>query len=232
MRLHRFFTSSPIHEGEINTFPDPQIAHQLRRVFRLHQGDNAVFFDGSGFDYVSELTSLTDNTFSFRVLEKIVIKRRAKRDVFIALSLIKKDNFELVVQKCVELGAAGFIPLLSDRSEKKGFNRSRIEKIVIEACEQSGRGDIPDISELVTFDEFIQGETRKIIAFNTTGETFSTENVSDADPVVACIGPEGGWTDEEIDTLRKKGAIVARLDAPVLRAETAAIAAATLFLLL
>jgi len=189
-------------------------------------------FDGSGTDHVCEITDMTNDTLMFRVVEKQETKKLSKRNISLAVSLVKKDNFEWIVQKGTELGVAEFIPIISKRSEKKDVNMERATKIMIEAVEQSGRGDIPVIHEPVAFEDFISRESRGIVAFHTEGEDFSIEDISKTGDIVACVGPEGGWSESEIESFKKKGAAVVRLSSPVLRAETAAVAIATLLLLL
>lgn len=232
MRLHRFFVAQTISASQNNTVSDQSLAHQLMRVFRLHSGDKAIFFDGLGFEYESEIVSLNRDHVSFHVIEKRLIKLFSDRKVSVVLSLIKKDNFEWAIQKCTELGVSEFIPVISERSEKKGFNTERAKKIAIEACEQSGRGVIPIIHEPMSFKYFLEKEKRTMIAFHTSGKNFDPKNVSDKKDIVVCIGPEGGWSDIEIEAFKKKGAEILEIHAPILRAETAAIAVAALFLLL
>lgn len=174
---------------------------------------------------------MTDETLLFRVLETRAVKRYSARRLSLVVSLIKKDNFEWVIQKGTELGVSEFIPVVSERSEKKGFNMERARKIMIEACEQSGRGDLAIIREPETLSDFLTGEERPIVAFHTDGPRFSAADFSKDSDLVACVGPEGGWTDGEVEAFKAKGAVVARLDVPVLRAETAAVAVATLLLL-
>jgi 16S rRNA (uracil1498-N3)-methyltransferase len=233
MRFHRFWVKTPINKGGVNTLSNPHLVHQLRRVFRLHEGDKAIFFDGSGDEHVSDIVSMDDETLSFRVLETRSVKRLSDIKVSLAASLIKKDNFEWVIQKGTELGVSEFIPLISDRSEKKGFNMERAQKIMIEAVEQSGRVDVPTISEPQSFEDFLDSEKCDIVAFHTEGTNFDikvrAEFVSKKE-IIACVGPEGGWTDEEVEAFKKKGASVVKLNTPILRAETAAVAVATLFL--
>lgn len=234
MRLHRFFVDSKIREGEVNALTDASLVHQLRRVFRLHEGDKAIFFDGNGNDYVSEIVSMTDKKLEFRICETRAVKPHSPLRLSLAVSLIKKDNFEWVIQKGTELGVSEFIPLVSERSEKKGFNMERAKKIAVEATEQSGRAFVPDIKELVSLEDFLADESRDVIAFHTEGGSLKDsslyETVSKKDEAVACIGPEGGWSEKEIEMFRAKGAQIARLDSPVLRAETAAVTVATLLL--
>ena len=239
MRLHRFFTPLPIGEGEINSIPDPSIIHQMMKVLRLQVGDEVVFFDGSGNEYQSEIVLLDKNIMEFRVLKKNKVKIHSPLKLSLAFSLIKKDNVEWIIQKCTELGVSEFIPLISERSEKKGFNLERAQKIAIEASEQSGRGDIPKIREPQTLAEFLEAEKRKIIVFHTCGNNFERENLlkspdsnlsSKPPELIACIGPEGGWSEKEILFFKERGASTVSLNAPILRAETAAIIVAVLLL--
>ncbi|MBX4209386.1 16S rRNA (uracil(1498)-N(3))-methyltransferase [Candidatus Parcubacteria bacterium] len=231
MRLHRFFIGHPIDPSKVISFSDPALVHQLRRVFRFHEGDKAIFFDGAGDDHVSEIVSMGKDDLSFRVLETRAVKPHSGRKISLAVSLIKKDNFEWVIQKGTELGVSEFIPIVSDRSEKKGFNGERARKIMIEACEQSGRADVPSIREPMSLNDLLASEKRGMVAFHTEGADLSIEDISRTGDVVACIGPEGGWSADETEAFKKKGAAMVRLDAPILRAETAAIAVATLLLL-
>jgi 16S rRNA (uracil1498-N3)-methyltransferase len=232
MRLHRFFIDRAIEEAGVQHFSDAEMAHQLRRVFRLHEGDKAIFFDGSGTDHVCEIVSFAKDEVAVRVLESVPAKRFSDKKVALAMSLIKKDNFEWVIQKGTELGVSEFIPLISERSEKKGFNMERARKIMIEACEQSGRGDMPTVAEPVALQDFLAAERRPLAVFHTQGAAMFPENIPGAKDIVICIGPEGGWSDAEIESFKEKGASAVRLNAPVLRAETAAVSAASLLLLL
>lgn len=230
MRLHRFFINHAIDKEKINSLVDSSIVHQLRRVFRLHEGDKVVFFDGSGLDCESEIVSMTDAKLEFRVLESRLVKQLAKRKVALAFSLIKKDNAEWVIQKGTELGVSEFIPIVSERSEKKGFNMERVQKIIVEACEQSGRSEVPILRDAIDVEGFLAAEGRKMVAFHTDGNPFDARNFPGTDDIVALVGPEGGWTDDEVERFKERGASIARLNSPVLRAETAAVAVATLLL--
>jgi 16S rRNA (uracil1498-N3)-methyltransferase len=230
MRLHRFFTKHIIDKENINSFSNPSLVHQLRRVFRLHEGDSVIFFDGSGEDHVSEIVSMSDKKLEFRVTETKKVKPFSTVKLSLAVSLIKKDNFEWIIQKGTELGVTEFIPIISERSEKKGINMERAEKIMIEAVEQSGRSKLPHIMEPVELGTFLDVEKRGMIAFHTEGVNFFKEDITKTGDVVALVGPEGGWSEKEIKMFIEKGGAVVKLDMPVLRAETAAIAIATLIL--
>lgn len=247
MRLHRFFTEKPINKGEINTIADSALIFQVKNVLRLRTGDRAVFFDGDGHEHQSEIISIggdagrggkggRETSLKFRVIETRPVKPFSNLRLSLAFSLIKKDKMEWIIEKCTEIGVREFIPLVSDRSEKKGFDLKRMKKISIEASEQSGRTDIPKIHEPRTLSEFLvycgEPEKKKLIVFHTEGADFENEkkNLLVLSEIVACVGPEGGWSEDEIKMLAEKGAMIARLNAPVLRAETAAVAVSVLLL--
>lgn len=230
MRLHRFYVSSNIYKEKINSFSNPSLVHQLSRVFRLHSGDKCIFFDGSGRDYVSEIVSMKGEKLEFKVLETNPVKQYSETKLTLAVSLVKKDNFEWIVQKGTELGVTKFIPLISERSEKKNFNMERAQKIMIEAVEQSGRSELPTIEDALNLEDFLKNEKGEVMVFHISGEDFSDKNLSKTKEVVACIGPEGGWSDKEIELFKNAHAKIVKLNTPILRSETAAIAVATLFL--
>ncbi len=230
MRLHRFFLTSHISKGKINSFSSDSLVHQLSHVFRLHAGDKVIFFDGTGFDHECEIVSLEKSEVTFRILETSSVKPFSETKVVLAVSLIKKDNFEWIIQKGTELGVSEFIPLISERSEKKGFNIERANKIMVEALEQSGRSDMVKISEPVALADFLENEKRPMMVFHVSGDFVNKESMQVGGEVVLCIGPEGGWSDREIGVFTGKRAHVVRLNSPVLRAETAAITVAALVL--
>ena len=226
MRLHRFYIKNDLTVGQEITLDNPEVVHQLKKVFRLEAGDKVVVFNGDGFDYVAELTLLTKEEGVIKVTEQKEGISEAKYKITLALSLIKKDNFELVVQKATELGVATIIPIVSERSEKKNLNMDRLTKIAVEAAEQSGRGKLPTISEIVELDKFLQNTTGPIYAFDPTGTEIKLEK-GDA---TILVGPEGGWSEKELEMFKEKNIAIIKLPGNVLRAETAAVALSTLFL--
>jgi 16S rRNA (uracil1498-N3)-methyltransferase len=115
---------------------------------------------------------------------------------------------------------------VSERSEKKSLNMERLEKIVIEASEQSGRGTIPTIHPVVTLAEAINQikGSGAILAFHTEGELFQDDVLDKEKSIALFIGPEGGWSEKEVDLFHVENIPVKSLGKQVLRAETAAIA--------
>jgi len=167
-------------------------------------------------------------------MKETILQSSIKRSIYLCASVIKKDNFELVVQKATELGVRHIIPILSDRTEKKKINMSRLEKIAIEASEQSGRGDVPTIHEAITLGEIFDSGTlpQEKIVLHPDGVIISDyiQNVQQSS--IACfIGPEGGWGDDEIGFFKSYNVTPVSLGTQILRAETASIAVASVLLL-
>lgn len=236
MRLHRFFIDRQI-ENTKETISDLDLIHQWRSVFRYNIGSEVILFDGGGKEYSAVLEKLSNREAEVR----LVSERKGllpERQITLFQSLIKKDNMEWVVEKATELGVSSIVPIVSERSEKKGFNAQRARKIAIEASEQCGRADVPEISEIRNLGEVLES-CKNIIVFDSSGVYFNNEsrirNYGKEDPLHnshfisndSClfIGPEGGWTEKELELFKQKGASIFSLGPLTLRAETAAIVA-------
>src|SRR3990167_5682399 len=161
MRLHRFYINTPIAENKI-VVKDEHILHQWRNVFRYNVGSEAVLFDGSGFEYDCVIERLSNREAELNVVSKKG-SIMPEREITLYQSLIKKDKMEWVVEKATELGVSKIVPIISDRSEKKGFNLARAKKIAIEASEQCGRGDVPEIGEVMNYELGIMNHGENII---------------------------------------------------------------------
>jgi len=136
MRLHRFYTTTPITSDKFDV-SDRDLVHQWRTVFRYNVGSQVILFDGSGIDFLVIITSIRNLGATVEVVEKKKNKNIPKINLTLCVGIIKKDNFELVVQKATELGVLQIISVLCERSEKKNINIERLQKIAIEASEQS-----------------------------------------------------------------------------------------------
>ncbi len=188
-----------------------------------------ILFDGSGDDYVCEIISLDKKEAELKITEKkkgIV----PDREVWLFFSLIKKDNVEMILQKCTELGVSHFVPIISERSAPaQTFSAEKLRrarKILIEASEQCGRSSLPELSDVMSLEKAIENYHSKIsfLAFDPSGTEFnvlrSTLNVPGL-----IIGPEGGFAENEINLFKQKNIMIYSLGDLTLRAETAAIVA-------
>ena len=230
MRLHRFFIEQEILENGEMTLTDKDLIHQWGKVFRLKAGDRVILFDGTGFDYVSEIILLNKNEGVLKVIEKKLNENIPKKEIHLFQSIIKKDKFEWVLEKGTELGVSYFHPIISERSEKKNINFERARKIIKEASEQSGRRNLPSISELINLENALNNDFLSI-AFHPTGDKFDKNNLEKEKVLGIFIGPEGGWSDRELGIFKEKGVSILSLGRQILKAETASIAISSMFLL-
>lgn len=234
MRLHRFYTLQPL--GEVVVINDGSVLNQWKNVFRYTQGVLVILFNGDGYDYTYSIDSITSTGCNLTQTKRSPSYIPTKK-VTLYLSLIKKDNFELVTQKVTELAVSNIVPIISERSEKKNLNEDRLNKIIIEASEQCGRGDIPVVSPIITLSEVLE-EVKNIensFVLQMGGTPFNDsklrEKLKDSLNTNLFIGPEGGWTAEEEALFKERGLTCVSLGNTVLRAETAAITACAFALL-
>jgi 16S rRNA (uracil1498-N3)-methyltransferase len=226
MRLHRFFLKQNIGDGLTLEIFEERIVHQVRNVFRLEAGDRVIVFDGSGFDFESEITQIEKKVLNLKILErKKVFVPEKKLTLF--MSIIRKENFELICEKATELGISCIVPVITDRTLAKNLNKDRIEKILIESAEQCGRGDVPIFGEVKKLEEVVLHEDLLVTDFD--GISVSEEIRSKFNSVL--VGPEGGWNSDEREMFHKKNITVVSLGNTVLRAETAGIVASALMLI-
>ncbi|PCI29097.1 hypothetical protein COB55_02805 [Candidatus Wolfebacteria bacterium] len=225
MRLHNFFVRDKLEGTQSITITDSDLLHQWSKVFRLGKGDRVVLLDNSGFEFECVFTLLTKKEASLSIEEKRENTSIPGRQVHMYLAVLKKDNFELVLQKGTELGVTHFHPILTSRTEKQNINVERAEKIVREASEQSGRGTMPTIVPILTLGEVLDTDN-EYIALHMDGEKFDSQKFTE--DVSVLVGPEGGWSDEEIALFKEKNIPIYSLGNTTLRAETAAIAISTL----
>ncbi|MDP3785224.1 MAG: RsmE family RNA methyltransferase [bacterium] len=201
-----------------------ELQHQAQDVLRFKAGENIVLFDGSGYDFISEFSGKD----SARIVEKALNRREPERKIFLFQSLLKKDKMEWVFEKGTEVGAAGFFPVLSARSIKTDFNKVRAGKIIKEAAEQSGRALLPEIREVLEFKkalEFVQKERLAGVIADPNSKKHISETLKE--PKMALfVGPEGGFTEEEISEAKECGFKAVSLGKLNLRSETAAIVGA------
>lgn len=226
MRLHRFYI--PPHTLELTQefwVHDEALRNQWLKVFRYREGAEVILFDGIATERLYRMVQVEQDGVKLQLITEFE-RKLPDRHIYLFFSLLKKDKNEWILQKCTELGVRNFVPIIADRSEKTGFNQERAEKIVIEAAEQCGRSDIPDVREPITIPELISEYKNKvsILICDEREEQQSSELV---DPIGVLIGPEGGWTEDELSQFKSAAFSSLHLGKMTLRAETAAVAAAT-----
>jgi len=223
MKLHRFIGDFNLTADSL--FPEEkELIHQLKSVLKIKQGEKIILCDGKGQE-ASFSVMFQEKGFVFYREGDIVPAWMPLKKLTLCLAILKKENFELVVQKATELGIARIIPVLSERTVKTNLNMARITKIAKEAAEQSGRGDVPEILGIFSFKECLALEGNKVIL----QPTCKNKSVFNLNAEIIFVGPEGGWTDEEILSAKQAGASCVSFGPMIMRAETAAIIASFAF---
>ncbi len=236
--MHRFFVDTEWLTADQVELTGAT-ARQLAKVLRARTGDRIELLDGEGWSYVVELTSVTSARVEGNVAEKRAASGEPRVAVTLYQALLKHDKFEFVLQKGTELGVSGFVPVVCERSVTRAGEARRVEnrldrwrRIVTEAAEQSGRARLPKVGpplefraacELASGFTIIPWELERRSGLKTVlGE--EKESGRALASVAVFIGPEGGFTDEEVAYAHSHGARAVSLGERVLRAETAGIA--------
>lgn len=228
MRIHRFYIKPDDTELKQELWIDsPELRNQWLKVFRYREGDEVVLFDGVAVERLYKISRIEPDAVRLELVTEFE-RKLPNKHIYLFWSLLKKDKNEWVIQKCTELGVSNFVPILAERSEKTGFNIERAEKIAIEAAEQCGRSDIPHIREPIGLKEAIAEYKDKVdLLICEETITSSAEALISKNPVGVLIGPEGGWTEVELKLFKDANLGGLHLGNLTLRAETAAVAAAT-----
>ncbi len=229
MRVHRFFIKKSLSGDEIRLLEE-EVIHQMRDVFRLKKGDTVRLLDNSGFEFESVIQLLTRDEAVFHIKSKLESGFTPKTHLHLIAAMTKR-TFELVLEKGTELGVSEFTPLISERTEKQNINGDRAERIIQESAEQSGKTLLPILHEPTSLDDVLVDSRDGLIVFDFNGRPFSEFKHESQKKVSVLIGPEGGWSEQERALFIKAGIPSYSLGQQILRAETAAIAAATLLLL-
>lgn len=230
----RFFVEEKIGSAESFVLSGKAQIHQISRVLRLKAGSDVVLLDNSGFEYPAIIEALVKNEVVFRIFGKRESAAEPKIKLALYQSLLKKNKMDWIFEKGTELGVSKFVPILSKHCVKTDLNFERAEKIIKEATEQCGRGKLPELSEIFDFKEAVELAAKDggLNLIFEKGEPFSFKNFACRkklpEEANIFIGPEGGFSEDEIALAKKFGFQAVSLGGRTLRAETAAVAACAL----
>jgi len=204
----------------------PELVHQMNRVLRFRGGEEVFFLDGKGQRVHARLESLTKREADFVVLKR-EFQSAPKRRVTLAFGIPKKPaTLEWMLEKATELGVDALQPVVTQHGQVDRIPKpDRLRSIVKEACEQSERWFFPELLEPVSFESALASSAVMLAGDARRGVPFSTvaDRTLESD-VLLLIGPEGGFSEEELAMVESKGGTVVRLGETVLRVETAALA--------
>lgn len=208
-------------------------AHHLTGVARHKEGDEITVFDGKGLQYTARITRVQKNFVRGELLEKLIIKKSAI-SLELCFAPTSRTTLEDILDKCTQLGVMAFQPISTVRSEfdlsKKWEDKvQRWNQIILSACKQCSRAEVPVLKEPIPFDKCAaRADKLSLLAYEaeeTHTLTWGLDKLNHPKQLSIYIGPAGGWTDEEIVIGAQYGILPVTLGPHILRAETACIAA-------
>ncbi len=228
----RFYTPDLLPPGEF-VLDGPE-GHHLATVRRFAPGDCVVLFNGDGHDYPAEVLSVGKKSAVLTVGSPVVANREIGFSLVVASALPKGDRADFLIEKLTELGVTRFVPLIVTRSVvvPKGNVVEKFARAVVEASKQCGRNVLMEIEGPCRWIDLIQRTTepscRYVLHTSNQVELFSGVSKKRQDAILA-IGPEGGFTEEEVTAAIRAGWQTVTLGPRILRVETAALAAVARF---
>ncbi len=233
--MHRFFVPSEQISDNNITITGSDVNH-IKNVLRMKVGDKIEVFDSSGSEYKAIIKEINTERVLCRIAESRQQKAERRINVTLAQCLPKAKKMDFIIQKATELGVDSIIPVISERSipkieDKADKKISHWQKTAKEAAEQSGRTDIPGIKPLIKFEDLIKTVKNYSIALlpwegekNTTlKKSLNSILLPPLPQILILIGPEGGFSQEEVDLAKKAGFQSMTLGKRILRTETAGI---------
>lgn len=236
--MPRFFIDESALNGDIITITGGDAVH-IGRSLRMKTGDS-ITFCREGIDFESVIEKMTSDEVYCRVIEKIPSSSEPKLRLTIYQALPKQDKPELIIQKCTELGATRIVFFISKRCVSRPDEKSaekklmRWRKIAEEAAKQSGRGNIPEICGIMSFDEAVKDLCENeisLLCYENGGERLSEIDFSGKTTCGVMIGAEGGFDRTEADICCEKGAVPIWLGKRILRCETCPIAVTAMIMM-
>lgn len=208
--------------------------HYAQRVLRMRQGDSLDLIDGLGFEYHAVIRSMNSETVSVEILAKNAIDDPSA-DLTLCQSLLKSDKMDFIIQRSVELGVNTVVPFVSSRSVARLSSEAalqkvtRWQKIATEAARQCGRSIIPTVQPVLSFNDMLERSdegTVKLIfweaeAERTIRQVFRDREGQSDDRYCFIVGPEGGFSGEEVWRAKEKGFLSVSIGKRVLKVETA-----------
>ena len=201
---------------------DKSQSHYLSKVMRVNIGENFSLFNQSG-EWEAKIVKTIKGYVEFSITKKIRSNTNEK-EIWLAFAPIKLNYLNLMIQKATELGVTRFIPILTERTIVRKINEKRINKIIVEASEQSNRLKIPQLKEIVKLDDFLKFNQKTNVIFGDLNTKNNKLNIKRTEPLCILIGPDGDFTAREREKILKlKNIIPLKINENILRSETAAI---------
>ncbi len=228
--MARVFQSSPLKTGMLLQLTD-SAAHHLATVLRAKIGDSVTIFNGEGGEYQSVIKEITKKKVIVETQQFLTIDRESPLDIYLAQGISRGEKMDYTIQKAVELGVKKIFPIITERCNVKLDEERRDKRllhwtsVIISACEQSGRNHVPEILLPQKFENFLKTADAdwKFILAPQASKKLSEFPIKKNSRVILLIGPEGGFSDNEIKIATDFHAL--NLGPRILRTETAGLTA-------
>ena len=220
----RLFFSDTLSANMIDKLDKGQ-SHYLSKVMRVKENEVFSLFNKEG-EWEAKVLGIFKNIVEFKIIKQLRQKETTK-EFWLAFSPIKSNYQNFMLQKATELGVTKFLPIIFDRTVVRKINKDRIEKIVIEASEQSNRINVPTIEEAQDLNGFLKKNSMNLIFTDLNSNIKKIDKSKFTDkPVCIIIGPEGDFSETEREKILSfKGVQPIKINENILRSETAAISA-------
>tara|TARA_B100000700_G_scaffold124757_1_gene139728 strand:+ start:197 stop:898 length:702 start_codon:yes stop_codon:yes gene_type:complete len=220
----RLFFSNLLSAGKIDKLNKSQ-SHYLTKVMRVKENEVFSLFNKNG-EWEAKILGVSKNIVEFKTIKQLRQKENAK-ELWLAFSPIKSNYQNFMIQKATELGVTKFLPIIFDRSVVRKINKERLEKIIIEASEQSNRINVPIIENAQNLKNFLKTNLIDLIFTDLNSNTQKIDKSKFTNkPVCIIIGPEGDFSEiEREEILNFKGVQSIKINENILRSETAVISA-------
>ena len=204
---------------------DKSQSHYLTKVMRVKENEVFSLFNKEG-EWEAKILGISKSIVEFKTTKQLRQKENTK-ELWLAFSPIKSNYQNFMIQKATELGITKFLPIIFDRTVVRKINKERLEKIVIEASEQSNRMNVPLIESPQTLDSFLKKDTMDLIFTDLNSDNIKVDKSKLTDKSVCIIiGPEGDFSEAERDKILSfKGVQSVKINENILRSETAVISA-------
>lgn len=219
----RLFYSKSLSLNLTNKLDKSQ-SHYVSKVMRLKEKQVFSLFNISG-EWEAKIVNITKSIVEFNVTKQLRQKENTK-ELWLAFSPIKSNYFNFMIQKATELGVTKFLPVIFERTIVRKINKNRLEKVIIEAAEQSNRITVPSIEDPQKLKSFLNNDMDLIFTDLNTANTKIDIKKLTIKPTCVIIGPEGDFSEEEREEILKfNGVQPIKINENILRSETAVISA-------
>ncbi len=221
-KLPRIYTNASLNSNTTITV-DAANSYYIKKVLRLRESEKLRFFNEVDGEFMCVVSAHTDLV-QILIQEKLEKPMIGATNIVLMMSIVRPEKFEIACEMATQLGVSAIIPVITARSQKKSINYDRLKKIILESVRQSERIDIPRIELPILLSEINFSEYNKIF-FANEDESNNNIDYSYSGKCAALIGPEGGFTQDEIRSVVSCSNVVSiSLGPTILRSETAAVA--------